>query len=245
MKRITHIAVVAVGLVVAISLTACSGIKKLDVVGQQSITSFDEVLKTIPDKVKADETNVGWAISAPDDSVRFIWSEDYSKSPMHDVMLELDAQPFLTAGLNPDKLPDNYIFYEGDEMGGMGSKMLMVGKKLGKDELTYKGESTALAAYEQIVNKYRDSINYHTTLDHYGVKLGDGNMFEWAKDMKTNEYDNSNQDKDIVFVLNPDPLVAAGVEPEKVEGWVYAQVPIEENGKITQVWKFLKPFDLK
>jgi hypothetical protein len=63
--------------------------------------------------------------------------------------------------------------------------------------------------------------------------------------MKTNSYDNSVQDKDIVFVLNPEPLIAAGVDPEKVEGWTYAQVPIEENGKTTQVWKLLKPFDLK
>jgi hypothetical protein len=227
------------------TLAACSGLKSLDVVGQQSVTSFDEVLKTIPDKVTADELNVGWALWAPDDSARFIWSEDYSKAPLHDVMLELDAQPFLDAGLDPDKLPDNYAFYEGDTMGGMGSKMLMVGTKLGGDKLTYNGSPTALAAYEQIVTKYRDTINYHTSLDHYGVKLGDGNMFEWAKDMKQSGYDNSVQDKDIVFVLNPEPLIAAGVDPESVEGWTYAQVPIEENGKTTQVWKLLKPFDLK
>lgn len=241
-KKFKLIATVAAGLVVSAALTACSS---LDVVGKQSITSFDEVLKTIPDKVKADELNVGWALTAPDDSVRFVWSEDYSKAPLHDIMLEFDAQPFLDAGLDPKTLPDSYVFYEGDTMGGMGSKMLMVGKKLGSDKLTYKGDPAPLTAYEQIVNKYRDSINYHTSLDHYGVKLGDGNMFEWAKDMKTNGYDNSDQDKDIVFVLNPEPLIAAGVDPEKVEGWVYAQVPIEENGKTTQVWKFLKPSNLK
>ncbi len=245
MKKLKLIVGVAAGLIVSVSITACSGVKSLDVVGQQSITSYDEVVKTIPDKVKADQQNVGWALSAPDDSVRFIWSEDYSKAPQHDVMLEFDAQPFLDAGLNTSKLPENYFYYEGDKMGDMGSKMLMVGKKLGSDKLTYKGEPTALKAYEQIVNKYRDSINYHTTLDHYGVKLGDGNMFEWAKDMKTNGYNNSNQDKDIVFVLNPKPLISAGVDPKKVQGWVYAQVPIEENGKTTQVWKFLKPYDLK
>lgn len=244
-KRIKLVATIVAALAVVVLFTACSGLNGLDVVGKQSITAFEEVLKTIPDKVKADTTNVGWAISAPDDSVRFIWSEDYSKSPQHDVMLEADAQPFLKAGLDPKKLPNNYFYYEGTQMGGMGSKMLMVGKQLGNDKLTYNGSPTPLAAYEQIVSIYRDSINYHTTLDHYGVKLGDGNMFEWAKDMKTNGYSNTNQDKDIVFVLNPDPLIAAGVDPQKVEGWVYAQVPIEENGKTTNVWKFLKPFNLK
>ncbi|GHU66481.1 hypothetical protein FACS1894184_04580 [Clostridia bacterium] len=244
-KNIKLITVAVAGLALLMALTACTtGLKGLDVVGQQSVTSFDEVLKTIPDKVKADDLNVGWALSAPDDSARFIWSEDYSKAPLHDVMLELDAQPFLDAGLDPDKLPDNYAFYEGDTMGGMGSKMLMVGTKLGQSDKV-SGTATALSAYELIVNKYRDSINYHTSLDHYGVKLGDGNMFEWAKDMKTSGYDNSVQDKDIVFVLNPEPLIAAGVAPDKVEGWAYAQVPIEENGKTTQVWKLLKPFDLR
>jgi hypothetical protein len=244
-KNMKLVAAFAAALAVIATLTACSGgLKGLDVVGQQSITSFDEVLKTIPDNVTADETNAGWSLVAPDDSVRFIWSEDYSKSPLHDVMLELDAEPFLNAGLDPDKLPDNYVYYEAGMSGMSGDKMLMEGINLGESGKV-SGTPTALSSYELIVNNYRDAINYHTTLDHYGVKLGDGNMFEWAKDMKTNGYDNSNQDKDIVFVLNPEPLIAAGVNPEKVEGWVYTQVPIEENGKTIQVWKFLKPFDLK
>jgi len=236
-NRVKKLIVVFAVVLAAIGiLTACSGLKSLDVVGKQSIISFDDVLKTIRDNVTFDEMNGGWSLEAPDGSVRFIWSKDFSKSPNKDVMLELDAKPFINAGLDISKLPDNYITY---------NDMLMVGTKLGSDKLTYDGDPTPLASYEQIVIKYRNSINYHTTLDHYGVKLGDGNMFEWAKDMKINGYDNQNQDKDIVFVLNPEPLIAAGVDPEKVEGWVYAQVPIEENGKKIQVWKFLKPFDLK
>lgn len=217
----------------------------LDVVGKESINSFNTILKTVPDKVTADEMNFGWALASPDESVRFIWSEDYSKSLFHDVMLELDAKPFLAAGLDPNKLPENYFYYQGEMMGDMSSDMLMVGTKLGNDSLSYSGAPTPLAAYEQIVNKYRSSINYHTALDHYGVKLGDGNMFEWAKDLSTNASTGENQDKDIVFVLNPEPLAAAGVDPEKVEGWVYAQVPVEENGQTTNVWKLLKPFNLK
>lgn len=235
----------AAGLAIAVSLTACAGPSALDVVGRQSITSFEKVMDTIPDRVKADEENVGWALTAPDDSARFIWSEDYSKAPLHDVMLELNAQPFLDAGLDPEKLPESYAFYEGDTLNGATEKLLMVGKKLGSDTPSYQGAATPLAAYEQIVDQYRDHINYHTSLDHFGVMLGDGNMFEWAKDMKTNGTDKSVQDKDIVFVLNPEPLVAAGVDPEKVEGWAYAQVTVELDGKMQEVWKFLKPFDLK
>ncbi len=208
----------------------------LDVVGKQSVASFDAVLQAIPDQVTADEMNGGWSLIAPDGSVRFIWSKDYSQSPIHDVMLELDAQAFVDAGLDIEKLPESYAAYEG---------MLMVGKKLGNDRLTYEGEPTPLASYEQIVGKDRDSIGYHTALDHYGVKLGDGNMFEWAKDMSKNTVAGGDQDKDIVFVLNPEPLIAAGVDPAQVKGWAYAQVEVEEDGKTEQVYKFLKPFNLK
>ena len=203
--------------------------KDLDVVGKESITSFKAVLAAASDKVTLDEMNGGWSLAAPDGTVRFIWSKDYSKSPLHDVMLELDAQPFLDAGLDTSKLPENFAFYEGK---------LMVGTKLGKDELKYSGEATPLAAYEQIVSKYRDSIGYHAALDHYNVNVGDGNLFEWAKDMGTN-------DKDIVFVLNPAPFVAAGVDPSAVAGWVFAKVPVDVAGKKTEVDKLLKPFNLK
>lgn len=245
MKMNSMFTAAAAGLTASLFLNACSSFglfKSLDVVGKQSIASFEEVLTIIPDNVKTDEENAGWSLWAPDQSVRFIWSGDYSKSPLYDVMLEFDARPFLDAGLEPAKLPEAYVFY-GEE--AMGDKLLKVGRKLGKDQLAYKGEATALGAYEQLVNKYRSEINYHAAMDHYGVKLSDGNLFEWAKDMELNAADGSNQEKDIVFVLNPEPLVAAGLDPEQVEGWTYTQVPVEEDGKMVQVWKLLKAFDLK
>ncbi|HWR22859.1 MAG TPA: hypothetical protein VN366_05210 [Feifaniaceae bacterium] len=226
MKRIKKTALLFCA--AAAAMLALIGCKQLDVVGNESVASFDTVLKAIPDQVQADEPNYGWALSAPDGAVRFIWSEDYSRSPLHDAMLELDAQPFLDAGLDPEKLPES-VLYSGDK--------LIVGTKFGGDELKYSGEITPLKAYEQIVTLYRDSIGYHTALDHYGVKLGNGNMFEWAKDMAKN-------DKDIVFVLNPEPFIAAGVDPDAVNGWAFAKVPMEEDGKSVEVDKFLKPFDL-
>ena len=235
-KMVTAIAagVVVVAGIMTAAVSVAGG--STDVVKSGSVTSFDKVLATIPGQVAEDEKNVGWSLTAPDGTVRFIWSQDYSSSPLHDVMLEFDAKPFLDAGLDTEKLPENYASYE---------DMLMVGQKLGNDKLTYEGEPTALAAYEQIVQKYRGSLNYHSAMDHFGVKLGDGNMFEWAKNMEVNTTTNQIQDKDIVFVLNPEPLIAAGVDPDKVEGWVYGQVPVEENGRMVNVYKFLKPFDLQ
>lgn len=228
----------SVGLICAITFiiaftAACSS---LDVIGQKSITAFDTILQTIPDKITVDELNGGWSLAAPDNLVSFIWSQDYSKSPLYDIMLEIDATPFINAGLDPKKLPDNYTFYD---------NKLLVGTKLGSDASTDEGQTSPLASYEQIVDKYRKTIGYHTELDHFNISLLDGNMFEWAKDLEKNSVSGENQDKDIVFVLNPDPLIEAGVNPDEVDGWIYTTVNVGMGGKANNVYKFLKPFDLK
>lgn len=203
--------------------------KQTDVIGNTSITSFEAVLNAIPESITADEMNGGWSLSAPDGSARFIWSKDFSKSPVHDVMLEFDAQPFIDAGLDVSKLPEGLVF---------GGK-IMVGTKLGTEALTYDGEATPLESYKKIVEFKRESIKYHTALDHYGVDLTGGSMFEWAKDMSIN-------DKDIVFVLNPQMFIDAGVNPENIDGWLYAKVPVmDENNKPIEADKFLKLFNLK
>ncbi|WP_461257240.1 hypothetical protein [Treponema sp. R80B11-R83G3] len=211
----------------AITVFSCS---KLDVVGSYSARSFNELLQSAPQLVSEDKANVGWSISAPDNSVRFIWSKNFAESPLYDVMLEINADPFIAAGLDPSKLPGNFIFKDG---------MLIVGTKLGNEKLSYQGEASPLASYGQIVKLKRSSIGYHGQLDHYGISLGDGNMFEWAKNVDTN-------DKDIVFVLAPEPFIAAGADPAKIDGWAFAKVTVDdENGKPVQVDKILKPFNLR
>jgi hypothetical protein len=219
---------VGLGLVTLVLMMAVS-CGDLDVVGKNSIASFDKVLKQTPQAIKPDEMNGGWSLAAPDGQARFIWSKNYAESPLHDVMLEFDAAPFIAAGLDPEKLPESIAFYDGK---------IMVGTKLGEETLNYSGEVTPLASYEQIVKLKRNAIGYHAALDHYGVNLSDGNLFEWAKDMNTN-------DKDIVFVLNPAPFLDAGVDPNRINGWLFTKVTVDdENGKPVEVDKILKPFDL-
>jgi len=210
------------------AITACS---KLDVVGNDSIRAFNDLLQSAPQLLEEDET--AWYIIAPDldNPVGFIWSKNFAESPIYDVMLEFDASPFIAAGLDPSRLPDNFILLD--------DTYIAVGTKLGNEKLSYNGEATPLASYEQIVKLKRASIGYHMQMDHYGINLGNGNMFEWAKNLATN-------DKDIVFVLDPAPFIAAGTDPAKIEGWTFAKVTVDDaNGKPVQVDKILKPFNLK
>ncbi|MDR3148242.1 MAG: hypothetical protein LBU00_07700, partial [Treponema sp.] len=165
---------------------------KLDVVGNDSAESFAKLLAERPPR--PDEQNGGWSLTAPDGSTRFVWSRNYAESPRYDVLIEFDAAPFIAAGLDPRKLPDTLSF---------SGTTIVVGTKLGTETLRYQGEATPRASYEQIVRLKRGAIGYHMAMDHYGVNLGNGNLFEWAKDMNTN-------DKDMVFVLNPQPFLDAG-----------------------------------
>lgn len=214
----------------AIILISALGINgTLDIVGSMSVKSFEKVLAAIPSQVTPDEENYGWSLKAPDGSIRFIWSRDYSKSPVHDLMFEFDQEPFVNAGLDIAKLPEG-MAYEG---------MIMVGTKLGNESLEYEGEATPLASYKKIVEFKKASIKYHGDLDHFGVSLANGNMFEMAKDMGRN-------DKDIVFVLNPQVFIDAGVDPAKVEGWIFAKIKVEDaKGRMVEVDKLLKPFNLQ
>ena len=204
---------------------------KLDTVGNYSIRSFGELLNSAPQLVTRYDVNGGWYFSAPDGGARFIWSGNFAASPLFDVMLEFDAVPFIAAGLDPTKLPGNFYF-------DSENNLLVVGTRLGTEQLQGYSDESPITSYRQIVKLKRNAIGYHGAMDHYGINLGDGNIFEWAKNLNTN-------DKDIVFVLNPEPFIRAGVDPNRIEGWAFAKVPVEdEKGRMIEVDKILKPFDL-
>ncbi len=220
-----NIVLLAALLAMMLLLTACSG---LDVVGKESITSFNKMLTAAGNKVVVDTQYNGWSVNAPDETTKFIISGDFTKSPMHDVMIETDLAPFLKAGLDITKLPEDMIV----------DGKLHVGTKITASTAA-KVTASISGAFEQVVKLSRASIKYHADLDLYGVSAGNGNMFDWAKDMTTNKLD-------IVFALNPQPLIDAGVDPAKVQGWILGQVTTQDaNGKDIKVDKFLKPFNLQ
>lgn len=218
-------------LLIAITLiTVLSGCKAADVVGKAAVTSFEALLNKVSDKVTLDETNNRWVLVSPAGE-KFEISTDFS-SDRPDAVVEFDADPFLKAGLDLAKLPENQYKYDSN------TGKIVMPYEFGQAKFNYNNKPTALETFRNVVDNYRNIIGYHAELDHYGIDLGNGNMFEWAKDLEKN-------DKDIVFVLNPQPFIDAGVDPAKVEGWVFAKVNVRnDEGKMEAVDKLLKPFNL-
>ena len=235
-KKNTHKAAIlslSIAILFTLAPDAADAAFSTDVVGQTAITSFGEMIGALEFKPVFDNMDKAWALTSPDGEAAFWWRRDAKPDRMFDTYLCFDAEPFVNAGLDLNKLPGH--------MKGMleDRGKLMLGKKLSDKPLEYGGEATPLASFEQIVKLDRESVGYHAALDHYGVTVADGSLFEWAKDMSKN-------DKDIVFVLDPKIFTDAGVDPAKVEGWTFAKVPLEDaRGRKYEGDKFLKPFDLR
>jgi hypothetical protein len=211
----------------SLSVTACAQLQNsLDVIGKSSVRALEAALNALPQGMEAEPQNGYWTIQAPDASAQVRISRDWSQTG-DDLVLEWDAAPFLQAGLDPERLPEAY---------GYDGTTLRLGVAL-EEGGTPGGTGTPVEAYGRIVAQAPGLIGYHAQLNHFGVEIGQGNMLEWAKDLAAN-------DKDMVFVLNPEPLVEAGVDPQAVEGWAYAKVKVHVEGKTAEVDKFLKPFDL-
>jgi hypothetical protein len=222
MKKL--IIVTGISALVLAGLSACT---QTDVVAKYGISSFNEVVEL--SDVTLDSELKAWSLVAPDDSARFLFSSDFKATAPHDVMLEIEAQPFIDAGLDVTKLPAG-MFVDG---------MIMVGQTLGEQAFSTVKQETPEASFKELVKLSRDTLGYHEALAHYGIDLGNGNKFEWAKDLSAN-------DKDIVFVLDPQVFTDAGVDVANVNGWIFAKVEVmDESGNKVEVEKLLKPFNLK
>ena len=214
--------IIGLGAIVVITLFA--GCEATDVVAKHAKKSFSAAVAASGPLVAWSEELQSWTISSPDGDILSLAPE---------ARFMLDAAPFVDAGLDFSRLQPS----SGIGLGADGN--MIVRFDLGWENPDTGGSPSIDPAFAYFAENRRDRIGYHAALDHYGIDLGGGNMFEWAQDVSTN-------DKDIVFVLNPEPFIAAGIDPSRIKGWVFAKVETkDESGKMIQSEKLLKPFNLK
>ena len=169
--------------------------------------------------IPAEEKDGWFQLTSPDNGAKFVFSNAY-------VRLAVDAAPFIAAGLDVRAFGGVYksVFYGSDLGFGLP----------GWDMLNRNVKDTALEQFEADIKHFE--INCNEVMGYFSIDFREA-TFEWASDMTGNKHG-------IVFTLNPEPLIAAGVDPEKVAGWNYAQVSVEADGKTEQVLKFRKTVDL-
>lgn len=225
-KRTFTIIGLSAALVVALlSVLTLAG--TLDIIGRWSVPAFEAALENMPANVSEEPTYGGWAISAPDSSARFIIRSTDAVKEGYDLTFVIDAAPFIAAGADATKLPGTSTT----------DGRLYIGKDVddASDGRDAKGPAEAYAA---ILRANRSGVKYHAEMGHFGISLGGGNMFEWAKELRTN-------DKDIVFVLNPEPFKEAGADLNSIEGWILAKIAVmDEKGRMVPVDKLVKPINL-
>ena len=240
MKNFKYAYIILGAIILALAVGSCAS---TDVVGKVAQTSFKAVLDASKDKISFSNEDESWVLASPAGD-EILFSSNFARNAPSaggmadmdkpDVEFTFDAAPFIAAGLDIAKLPAvDGIKYEIED------GRFMLHFELGNDAFSAEAAKSFEATFAEIVRTQRARIGYHEKLDHYGISLGDGNMFEWAKDMSKN-------DKDIVWVLNPAPFIAAGVDPAKIEGWAFAKVETKDaKGKTIFVDKLLKPFNVK
>jgi hypothetical protein len=174
-------------------------------------------------------TKDGYLVIASPAGDLFSLALDFSGTP--DALLSIDATPFLAAGLAPDRLPR--------EQGTVWT--VEDGRLVGHFDLASSGKASASdpkALMAALALAARGKIGYHAQMGHYGVMLDDYAMVEWAAEPRKN-------DKDWVLVVDTGLVSFAGGNPEAVEGWILAMVPVDgPDGKMVEVQKLLRPFNI-
>lgn len=217
MKR--RLTIVLLSALTAIILAGCAG---TDVVLKYAPDSFQKIVDSDPSLITdTTATDHYYRLSADGETVLKI-SDDYSASGTDDIVMETPIKPFTDAGLDPSKLGEGYRA-SGDTL----DLTADFGNGSGK-------QGTVTDSLFESAAANRRALTYHQALDHYGIKLTRG-KFEWAKDYTVN-------DKDIVFVMQAQPLKDLGVDVEQISGWTFSTVQ-EADGSSVDV--LLRPFDLK
>jgi hypothetical protein len=247
MKRFSDFRPVLLALGIVVSVLALAACAATDVVAKVAKTSFDELLGASSSGLSFDAAEDAYALASPGGDVVY-FARDFSRNnsggkadmSMPDVEFSFDDAPFIAAGLDPAKLKGaGNMAYEAED-GRLMLHFEVSGAAPARSDPASKDPRSGLnGALAAILGSARDRVGYHEKLDHYGIKLGEGNMLEWAKDLSKN-------DKDLVFVLDPSPLAAAGLDPEALAGWAFAGVEMKDDaGKAVVVDKLLRPFDLR
>jgi len=185
-----------------------------DDLAKNGVAAFKKILQDNPKLVGFHDELSHWGLTFSTGDM-FEWTKDTGINKA-DMALVLVADPLVKAGLDIKKLDDKWIYKPAEEM--MGKKLpnrLIKPFNLDDQSAGPQDKDSAPAAFQRIADRFPANFGYHDELSHYGFKLGDGDKFEWTKDVHIN-------DADVAFVLLADPLIQAGLDIKKLDqSWIF------------------------
>lgn len=95
----------------------------------------------------------------------------------------------------------------------------------------------ALSTFNAIVNKYPQNKGFHRTLQHWGFKLPEGYKFEWTKDTSANKID-------YAMIIQADPLIKAGLDPNKLDQKDLIFKPAAVEDGVQQANRIAHPYNV-
>ncbi|HWQ21500.1 MAG TPA: hypothetical protein VN478_02085, partial [Clostridia bacterium] len=140
-----------------------------DAVAVYAVRSYDALLHAPGVEIARADAAQAWVLTSPGGETLTFGGNDTAGS--NQLVVTLDARPFLAAGLDRSALP------AGVELDGSGASARLV-MRYDKGAGTFSDGSDVqpLQALDDLVHNHRAMLGYHTALGHFGLALGGGNM---------------------------------------------------------------------
>jgi hypothetical protein len=223
---------------ILVALTGCSRPVTGDKEADNALEAFNKIVKAYPDKKGFHEALKHWGFELPTGE-KFEWSKDMSANKADFAMVML-ADPLVEAGLDIKKLDENEWLYEPaakDDKGNDLPNRLIKPYNVSDKKQASNGSEDSM---RRLLKADTESVKYHKDVEHFGLRLGEGNQVQWTEKLGTN-------DADMIFVLKAEPLVEAGLDVNKLEdsGWVFKEASDDDMGMGASPDQIVKIYDIK
>lgn len=234
MKKIRSITALALSSVVLLTLAACGQKTEEGTTVEKGTAALNTIVGAYPEKMGFHDEMQHWGFEVQSGE-KFEWSKDMSAN-VADFAMVMMAEPLMQAGLDVEKLdPEMWLYQEAgkDSMGMEQPSLLILPYNVGDEMMpTEKAEDSM----KTLLENAEDNLMYHGDMKHYVLNLGATNEVIWTEELGLN-------DTDMAFVLEAEPLVAAGLDLDKLEGtgWSFKKA----DAKAGTPDQIIRTFDLK
>lgn len=215
------------GLVLTIAIgtafVGCSSSSTGSETGDKAYKAFSSIVKENKDKIGYHDALSHWGIKLPTGE-KFEWTKDTGAN-VADLAMVMLADPFITAGLDVNKLDANLWLYKPAEKEGSEDLPNRLIKPFNISDKRYETEGYE-GAMKNIIKTDSSLISYKADEKKYAISLGTGFEAQWTEDLAANE-------ADIVFVLDSKSLVDAGLDVTKLEGSGWE---VKDGGKLVKAY---------